>query len=212
MLESLAATEERMSVEPPVYDRLAAHYDRALRPLERLGLRGLRAALLKELPMDSRLLEIGAGTGANFGFYPTRATGVACDPSREMLLRAAAKEGRPAGVCLMQCRAEQLPFADATFEVAIATLVFCSVESPAAAFAELRRVVRPSGRLLLLEHVRPAGLLGPLFDALSCLTVPLCGDHFNRRTAEEARRAGMRLERIESKLFGVVQLIYCSVE
>jgi phosphatidylethanolamine/phosphatidyl-N-methylethanolamine N-methyltransferase len=200
-----------MPVEPPVYDRLAAHYDRALRPLERLGLRGLRASLLKEIPADSLLLEIGAGTGANFSLYPAGATGVACDPSRGMLARAATKDARPAGVRLTQCRAEQLPFADATFDAAFATLVFCSVESPAAAFAELRRVVRRGGRLLLLEHVRPAGPLGPLFDALSRLTVPLCGDYFNRRTAEEARRAGLRVERVESRLCGVVQLIFCRV-
>jgi ubiquinone/menaquinone biosynthesis C-methylase UbiE len=200
-----------MPTEPPVYDRLAAHYDRALGPLERLGLRGLRASLLGEVPADSLVLEVGAGTGANFPFYPPRSTGVACDPSREMLRRAAAKAERPTAVRLAQCRAERLPFADSTFDAAFATLVFCSVESPAAAFAELGRVVRPGGLVALLEHVRPEGLLGPLFDALSRVTVPLCGDHFNRRTAEEARRAGLRVERVEARLFGVLQLIFCRV-
>jgi len=200
-----------MPAEPPVYDRLAAHYDRALRPLERLGLGRLRASLLAWVPAGSLLLEIGAGTGANFPFYPAGSAGVACDPSRGMLERAAAKGGRPAGVRLAQCRAEELPFADATFDAALAALVFCSVESPAAAFSELRRVVRAGGHVALLEHVRPAGPLGPLFDALSLATVPLCGDHFNRRTAEEAGRAGLRVERVEGRLLGVVQLIFCRV-
>ncbi|HZI19980.1 MAG TPA: methyltransferase domain-containing protein [Pyrinomonadaceae bacterium] len=198
-----------MTAGPPVYDRLAAHYDRALGPLEKLGLRRLRASLLGELEAGSRLLEVGAGTGANFPFYPPGATALACDPSREMLARAAARPERPAGVGLARCRAERLPFADATFDAAFATLVICSVESPAAALSELGRVVKPGGRVLLLEHVRPSGPLGPLFDALSLLTVPLCGDHFNRRTAEEARRAGLSVERVERRLFGVVQLIFC---
>jgi ubiquinone/menaquinone biosynthesis C-methylase UbiE len=114
-------------------------------------------------------------------------------------------------VRLVRARAERLPFADASFDAAFATLVFCSVESPAAAFSELRRVVRPGGAVALLEHVRPRGALGHACDALSLLTVPLFGDHFNRRTAEEARRAGLLVERVEEHLLGVVQLIFCRV-
>ena len=193
----------------PIYDRVAPHYDRAMRPLERRVLARLRADLLGRLPAGARLLELGAGTGANFPFYPRGASGAATEPSREMLRRARGRVERPAGVRLVQAAAERLPFADATFDAALAALVFCSVESPAAAFAELRRVVRPGGTVALLEHVRPPGLLGYAFDALSLLTVALLEDHFNRRTAEEARRAGLRVERVEPHLLGVVQLIVC---
>jgi ubiquinone/menaquinone biosynthesis C-methylase UbiE len=112
----------------------------------------------------------------------------------------------------VQAYAERLPFADGAFDAALATLVLCSVEAPARCLAELRRVVRAGGRVVLLEHVRPHGALGHAFDALSLLTVPLLGDHFNRRTAEEARRAGLSVERVDSRLRGVVQLIVCRAD
>ncbi len=216
---------------PPahIYDACAPHYDRAIRPLERLLLRRLRAATLQALTNGNkrnsdagdgssdgsndsivRLLEIGAGTGLNFAHYPHGAHGAATELSREMLRRAREK-ARPAGVCLVQNSAEALPFADDSFDAAFATLVFCSVASPQKAFAELRRVVRAGGRVVLLEHVRPPGPLGHLFDALSFFTVRLFEDHFNRRTAEEARRAGLHLLKVERHALGIVQLIICEV-
>lgn len=194
-----------------IYDRLAAGYDRAMRPVERAGLARLRARLLAELPEGARLLEVGAGTGANFEFYPAQAVGVASEPSWKMLEVAREKQ-RPPGVRLVQAEAERLPFADDTFDAACAALVFCSVASPGAAFGELRRVVRRGGKVALVEHVRPAGWLGYVFDALSRLTVALFDDHFNRRTAEEAARAGLVPVHVESRLFGIVQLIVCRVE
>ena len=194
-----------------VYDRFARHYDRWMRPCERIGLARLRAAALAEMPEGGRLLEVGAGTGGNFPFYPRDARAACAEPSREMLLRALEKPERPEGAALVQAFAERLPFADAAFDAAFATLVFCSVAAPAEGLAELRRVVRAGGRVVLLEHVRPTGVLGYAFDALSLLTVPLLEDHFNRRTADEARRAGLSVERIDSHLLGAVQLIVCRV-
>jgi ubiquinone/menaquinone biosynthesis C-methylase UbiE len=203
---------------PPIYDAFAPHYERALRPLERLILARLRAATLRALDEGGhsggggglRLLEIGAGTGLNFPHYPAGAHGAATEPSREMLRLAHAKP-RPPGVRLVQTSAEALPFADGIFDAAFATLVFCSVASPPRAFEELRRVVRAGGRIVLLEHVRPPGLLGPVFDAISYCTVRLFDDHFNRRTAEAARRAGLRIVRIEPHALGIIQLIVCEV-
>ncbi|HEX8145154.1 MAG TPA: methyltransferase domain-containing protein [Pyrinomonadaceae bacterium] len=194
-----------------VYDEWAAGYDRAMRPLERWFLSGLRRSTLAALPEASRILEVGAGTGLNFPYYPVEAEGVASELSREMIRIASGKQ-RPSGVHLVQTSAERLPFADASFDAAVATLVLCSVASPRQALMELRRVVKPGGTVALLEHVRPGGLLlGPLFDALSVLTVALFDDHFNRRTADEAKRAGLRTVRIESRFFGIIQLIECLV-
>ncbi|MCA1564147.1 MAG: class I SAM-dependent methyltransferase [Acidobacteria bacterium] len=221
---SKRVTTRRPPSAPPIYDALAPHYERALRPLELLILARLRAATLRALSGkgaggDSddgggggggRLLEIGAGTGLNFPHYPPGARGAATEPSREML-RLAQTKPRPAGVRLVQTNAEALPFADDTFDAAFATLVFCSVASPPKAFAELRRVVRAGGRVALLEHVRPPGLLGPVFDLISRFTVRLCEDHFNRRTADEARRAGLRIISVEPHVLGIIQLIVCEV-
>ena len=188
------------------YDDLAPRYERAMRPLERWFLTRWRAETLAYLPADARILEVGAGTGLNFRFYPRDAEGVASELSCEML-RIAKDKTRPEGLCLAQSSAEQLPFKDSAFDCAFATLVFCSVASPQKAFTELRRVVKPGGRIVLLEHVRPHGLLGPIFDLLNLLTVWLLDDHCNRRTADEARDAGLRVIRVERRLQGIFNLI-----
>src|SRR5215213_8908727 len=152
------------------YDRFARNYERVMRPLERLGLGRLRARVLAEVPDGARVLEVGAGTGLNFPFYPRACTHACVEPSREMLALARAKAERPEGALLVQARAEELPFGAGAFDAAFATLGYC-------------------------------------FDALNRITVPLFEDHFNRRTAEEARGAGLHVERVDEHLLGVVQLI-----
>jgi ubiquinone/menaquinone biosynthesis C-methylase UbiE len=193
-----------------IYDDIAPHYDRAMRPLERWFLARLRATTLGYLPEGARILELGAGTGRNFVFYPRHSAGVATEPSREMM-RLAAEKRRPDGVRLVQSFAEQLPFKDNSFDAAFATLVFCSLARPDQAFAELRRVVKRGGTVLLLEHVRPDGLLGPVFDLLNLITVPLFDDHFNRHTAAAAHAAGLDLVNVDKSLLGIINLIACRV-
>jgi ubiquinone/menaquinone biosynthesis C-methylase UbiE len=188
------------------YDSLASRYDRVMQPIERWFLTRWRAEALAHLPAEGCLLEVGCGSGSNFRFYPRGAHGVATELSGEML-KVAAGKGQLKDVCLVQNNAERMPFQEATFDAAFATLVFCSIASPREAFAELRRVVKPGGRIVLLEHVRPTGLLGPVFDFLSLLTSSLLDDHFNRRTADEAQLAGLSLQRLEKKARGVFNLI-----
>jgi ubiquinone/menaquinone biosynthesis C-methylase UbiE len=190
----------------PVYDRFAGIYDRLFAPFERRFLSRWRAETLAEVPPDSAILEIGAGTGANFQFYPNSRTAVSSELSLKMLAVASAK---PGGGFLIQADACSIPFADNSFDAAFATLVFCSIPDPGTAFGELRRVIRPAGTLVLLEHVRPPGWPGYLFDSFNALTVALIDDHFNRETADAAQSAGFKLLEVRRKARGIVNLIIC---
>ncbi|MBD0373065.1 MAG: class I SAM-dependent methyltransferase [Pyrinomonadaceae bacterium] len=188
------------------YDAFAERYDAAIRPCERLFLARLREKTIRALPLNGRLLEVGAGTGLNFSYLPSSTRGVASELSREMIRHALLKE-RPHAVSLVQANIEALPFPDEHFDAALSTLLFCSVASPQKSFSELRRVVRRDGAVVMLEHVRPSGLLGSVFDLLNLVTVPLCEDHFNRRTTQEASRAGFQIQSIERRILGIFNII-----
>lgn len=89
---------------------------------------------------------------------------------------------------------QRLAFADASFDTVTATCVFCTVPDPVQGLREVRRVCRPGGQILLLEHVRSAGpIAGPLMDALTPLTRRLTGTNVNRRTVENVRKAGLKV-------------------
>ncbi len=171
----------------PLYDRLTA-------PLERMALAHWRHRLWSEVPQAGRGLEIGAGTGANFPFHPPGARIVATDLSLRML-REAQRRRDAAPVPLVVADVQALPFRDGSFDWVAETLVFCEVAAPVRGLRELRRVLRPGGELLMLEHVRPGGWLGRLADAVSALTGPLLGEHFNRRPQRSLRAADLELER-----------------
>ena len=191
-----------------IYDRIAPRYDRCMELLERLGLARWREEAISLLPKNAAVLELGAGTGRNFSLYPGSQLAVASEISFEMLRVA---KGRAESIALIQADAQRLPFADNCFDAAFATLVFCSVPEPGLAFEELIRVVRSGGRVVLLEHVRPHGVLGYLFDGLNAVTVPTFEDHFNRRTADLAADAGLKVLEVRRKFAGIINLIICEV-
>lgn len=191
-----------------VYDKFAGCYDRAFAPLERLGLRGWRQEVIDLLPRNAAILEIGCGAGANFEFYPESKIAVSSEISIRMLEVAASKRGENH---LIQADAQNLPFLDSEFDAAFATLVFCSVPDPVLAFNELKRVLKPGGRIILLEHVRPDGFLGPIFDLMDRATVSLADDHFNRETAKIAASAGLEIIEVRKKMASIVNLIVCAV-
>ncbi len=116
----------------------------------------LRARALEQA--SGTVLEIGAGTGLNFAHYPKAVTKVtALEPSPGMLKRAEGRvAGAPVPVELKLGEAENLPFPDSSFDTVAATLVFCSVADPAKAVNEVKRVLKPGGKWLLLEHIRSA--------------------------------------------------------
>jgi ubiquinone/menaquinone biosynthesis C-methylase UbiE len=187
----LAASERRRVGRR--YDRVAAVYDLCDAPMEWAGGRRRRRRVISA--PSGRVLEVGIGTAANLPYYPDGVRLVGVDLSWGMLTRAARRIGRAGrSVGLAQADVEHLPFPDATFDTVTATCVFCSVADPVAGLAEVARVTKPDGRVLLLEHVRPRGrLAGWLADVASPLTRRLFGFSVNRRTEQNARAAGLEL-------------------
>jgi ubiquinone/menaquinone biosynthesis C-methylase UbiE len=191
-----------------VYDKFADRYHRAFAPLERIGLKNYREEALSLLPENASILELGAGTGANFEFYPESRRAISTELSIKMIEAAKPKVRNN---ILVNADAQYLPFGEREFDAAFATLVFCSIPKPEVAFGELRRVVKPRGTIVLLEHVRPDGFLGPVFDVLNFCSTRLAEDHFNRRTAYIAEASGLTVTQVRPKMAGIVNLIVCTV-
>jgi ubiquinone/menaquinone biosynthesis C-methylase UbiE len=132
----------------------SAVYDRGLEATEDAGLRDMRTELLRGA--RGRVVELGAGTGANLDLYPDAVEELVLvepDPHMTKRLRARlADSGRPATV--IEAPAERLPLEADSFDTAVVTLVLCTVPDPVATLAEITRVLAPGGRLLFIEHVR----------------------------------------------------------
>jgi ubiquinone/menaquinone biosynthesis C-methylase UbiE len=157
-----------------------------------------------------KLLEVGVGTGKNLPYYPEGIKATAIDISEKMLERArkrAQKLGQDAALLPMDAQA--LAFPDESFDVVVATFVFCSVPDPVLGLREINRVLKPEGRVVLLEHMCPRSpWLAKLFDRLNPLAVRLTGANINRRTVENVERSGLEIERVrELSGQGIVKLI-----
>jgi SAM-dependent methyltransferase len=163
---------------------------------ERAGMRRYRRELLARA--RGQTLEIGSGTGLNLDYFPKDLEGLVLaepDPSmRRRLMKAVHRSGRPTQVS--DAAAEHLIFADATFDTVVSTLVLCTVDDPDLALREIRRVLRPGGQLLFIEHVRSdAPSLARWQDRLSMPWQHLAeGCRCNRRTLGVMDAAGFRLD------------------
>jgi ubiquinone/menaquinone biosynthesis C-methylase UbiE len=186
----------------------ALTYDRQMAKTEKAGLHAFRERLLAEAAGD--VLEIGGGTGANLPCYGPAVTSLTLtEPQPPMLrrLERAVREHNASqhgasqhgpGARVLRAPAEDLPFDDDSFDVAVSTLVLCGVDDQPRALRELRRVVRPGGRLLFIEHVR-SGDPGTarLQDRMNWLNrLVVCCD-CNRPTLDSIRAAGFAVAQVE---------------
>src|SRR5579872_3065076 len=177
----------------------AAMYDRMTARAERDCLAAHRRELLAGATGD--VLEIGGGTGANLAHYGTGVrTLTITEPEVPMARRLAKRirERRP-DATLLRAPAEDLPFNDASFDTVVSTLVLCTVDDQPRALRELRRVLRPGGRLLFMEHVRAEDAkLARMQDRMAPLNRRIAhGCHCNRPTLNGIRAAGFDVGRVE---------------
>ncbi len=190
------------------YQRLAPMYDR----MEAMSERQFRAGRQKlwSLAQGPRVLEVGVGTGKNMPYWPQAAEITAIDLTPGMLDKArqrAAELKLKADLRLGDVQA--LEFPDASFDTAVATCVFCSVPDPVLGLRELKRVMKPGGQIILLEHMRsPNAVIGAIMDVLNPLVMRVMGANINRHTVENVQKAGWSIARAEDLgMGGIVKLI-----
>lgn len=179
------------------YQRISSWYDR-MEAMSEKRFAPWRKRLWAQL-QGQRVLEVGVGTGKNMPYYPAGVRMTAIDLTPGMLERAQARAAYlKLNVDLRLGDAQSLDFPDASFDAAIATFVFCSVPDPVLGLREIRRVVRPGGQVLLLEHMRIENrLAGSIMDFINPLVVSLMGANINRRTVENVKESGLLLEKVE---------------
>lgn len=154
------------------------------------GIERWRAELVAEA--RGRVLEVGCGTGRGLPGYAQDTELVALDPNLDSLKRA--RQRRPDAV-LLCASAEAIPFPDHSFDCVLSSLVFCSVPDADRGLAELHRVLRPGGQLLMLEHVQARSRLGArvLNRLQPAWTLISGGCHPNRDTVAAVQRAGFAI-------------------
>lgn len=176
----------------------AAAYDTMTQPLERAILGERRARLLAGV--EGQVLDVGAGTGVNLAHYRQASHVTAAEPDPAMRSRLTAKAATAhVPVTVTSDAAETLRHPDASFDAVVFTLVLCTVASPARALAEARRVLRPAGALIVLEHVRGTGTLARWQDLLTPVwSLMNAGCHLNRDIAAAIGNAGFAIGTAES--------------
>ncbi|MEV0620558.1 class I SAM-dependent methyltransferase [Nonomuraea sp. NPDC050404] len=170
---------------------------------DRRGAREHRVRLLSGLA--GRVIEVGAGNGRNFPHYPEAVTEVVAVEPENTLRRfgGTAAASAPVPVSMVAGHADVLPGEAGTYDAAVVSLVLCTVPSPAAALAEIARVLKPGGELRFYEHVRSSrAVFGLLEDAIAPLWSRLAGGcRPNRDALAEIRRAGFAVDEVERFAF-----------
>jgi len=190
------------------YNRIAPFYDFMEELIERSRYKKWRELLWSKAE-GTHILEIGVGTGKNFSYYPAGAEITGVDFSEKMLKRAKDKANRhKVKVHLQQMDVQNLQFEDNTFDTVVASFVFCSVPDPIRGLMEVKRVCKPRGKVVLLEHMLSANrILAWLMNLVNTLVVRIVGVNINRRTVENVIKGGLMVEQVTELGAGIFKLI-----
>ena len=202
------ACETPVARQKRVWDKSAPSYDKQIGFFEKIWFGGGREWLAERA--QGRVLEVAIGTGRNLPCYPEDAavTGIELSPAMLAIARQRAADlGRDAD--LREGDAEHLPFADASFDTVVCALSLCTIPHPAAAIGEMKRVLVPGGRLLLLDHI--GSTWPPIYAAqwlLERLTIRTAGEHFTRRQLPLIQAAGLQVVETLRLKAGTIERIH----
>ena len=190
------------------YNRIARFYDLHSKLAEKLWFTKWRKRFFS--PLQGKILEVGIGTGKNIEFYGKEAKIVGIDFSEKMLEKAKEKliESGKKNITLKQMDAENLDFSDNSFDYVVTSCVFCSVPNPIKGLKEIRRVLKPKGKLIMIEHVLSKNPVIALIEHVhNPITKFLMGVNINRNTKQNIIKSGMNIvEDRNLALFDVFRL------
>ncbi len=187
------------------WDKHAKSYDKQMQFFDRILFDDSRSWVCSQAIGD--VLEVAIGTGLNLPFYPehVRLTGIDLSPAMLEKARARASElSRSAD--LSEADAHALPFPDASFDTVVCTFSLCGIPDEGLAIAEMKRVLKPHGHLLLADHIAGSRrAVRAIQRILEVVTVPLGGEHFLRRPLKLVEAEGFEIEHRERFKLGIVE-------
>ncbi len=190
------------------YNRIAPYFEGMEAVMEGLFFKNWRKRCWAKVE-GHHILEVGVGTGKNFEYYPkdSRITGI--DFSEQMLEQAVKKRDRKqVNVDLELMDVQSLCFADNSFDTVIGTFVFCSVPSAVKGLKELKRVCKPGGQVLLLEHVLSENrILAAVMNLLNPIIVGFLGANINRNTVKNVKACSFNYVHVDERSSDIIKLI-----
>lgn len=161
---------------------------------------------------EGKVLEIGIGTGKNLEYYPSHVEVTGIDFSPGMLKRAKEKANQLGRTFeLLEMDAQNLAFPDNTFDTVITTCVFYSIPDPIKGLKEMKRVTKPTGKILMLEHMRSEHkLIGKLMDILNPIGLHIVGANINRKTIENIQHVGLKIAKEDLLMYDIFKKLVVS--
>jgi ubiquinone/menaquinone biosynthesis C-methylase UbiE len=191
-----------------VWDKTAPSYDKQIAFFERTWFRGGREWVCSRATGD--VLEVAIGTGGNLPHYP-QGVGITGADLSPAMLNIARQRATNLGIDaeLTEGDAEALPFEDNRFDTVVCALSLCTIPNSSKAIGEMARVLKPGGRLLLLDHIGSSW--PPIYAAqwlLERITIRAAGEHFTRRQLPLVRAAGLEIVESERLKAGSIERIF----